>query len=242
MSNLFDVVPEEEVVTIDESKDYVAELVGEGKKFKDVSQLAKGKFESDQYIAMLTKKLDELKTELNTRTSLDAFLDKMKTDKITGQPEPVATPSDQPSVALDDSILEAKLAEILSKKEQQTTQASNLEKVTSALQQQFGDQAKLVLNHKAKEVGMSVQALQSLAAQSPEAFFRLVGVQNNVPSGVATPKNTVNSFASEPMSVVRDSKYYEKLKRENPTKYFSNQTTVEMIKDMQSLRSRGLPW
>lgn len=68
MSNLFDTVSDDEIVTLDDSVDYVAELVGEGKKFREIKDLAKGKVESDRYIEVLTKKLDDAVKELNTRT------------------------------------------------------------------------------------------------------------------------------------------------------------------------------
>ena len=41
--------------TIDPEKDYTAELVGEGKKFKDNKELARSKVESDLFISHLQK-------------------------------------------------------------------------------------------------------------------------------------------------------------------------------------------
>lgn len=243
MSNLFDTVSDDEIVTLDDSVDYVAELVGEGKKFREIKDLAKGKVESDRYIEVLTKKLDDAVKELNTRTSLDTFLDKMKAPQQTQEPIVTPTPSGQPQ-DLDDSVLEAKLAEILAKRDQQTSAQKNMSKVTETLVAQFGDQAKLVINHKAKEVGMSPQALQQIAEQSPSAFFRLIGVQETQAQAQSpvVARNGVNSFGQEQNTVLRDSKYYEKMKQNDPKAYFDRKTTSQMMKDMALIRSKGLPW
>jgi hypothetical protein len=245
LSNIFDTVSEDDIVTLDDSVDYVAELVGEGKKFKEIKDLAKGKKESDLYIEVLTKKLDDAVKELNTRTSLDTFLDKMKSGQQQQEPIVTPTPSGQ-TQDLDDSVLEQKLAEILSKREQQTSAQKNMTKVIDSLTSQFGgaEQAKLVINHKAKEVGMTPQALRQIAEQSPDAFFRLVGITEAASAGQApqVARNGVNSFGQEQNTVLRDSKYYEKMKLNDPKAYWDKKTTSQMMKDMALIRSKGLPW
>lgn len=245
MTNIFDVVPQEEVVTIDENVDYVAELVGEGKKFKEVKDLARGKVESDRYIDILKKKNDELIKELNTRTSLDTFLDQMKAQKETNShvAEPVQ-PNGQQTQALDDSSLEAKLNDLLARREAQRTQETNVDKVTRVLTEQYGNDAQLVINHKAQEVGMSPKELQQLASRSPQAFFKLVGVSESAPQSQhpVAPRSGVNSLAQPQSSGLRDSKYYENMKRTDPKKYFDDKTTVAMMRDRAELKARGLPW
>jgi hypothetical protein len=81
LTNIFDVQPDATIQTVDENVDYVTELVGEGKKFKDISGLARGKAEADLTIEVLKKKLDDLNKELTTRASLETFLDQMKAEK-----------------------------------------------------------------------------------------------------------------------------------------------------------------
>jgi hypothetical protein len=243
LSNIFDTVNDDDLVTMPDDVDYVAELVGEGKKFKEIKDLAKGKVESDRYIEVLTKKLDDAVKELNTRTSLDTFLDKMKGGQQQQEPAVTPTPSGTPQ-DLDDSVLEQKLAEILSRRDQQTSAQKNMTTVIETLTNQFGgaEQAKLVINHKAKEVGMTPSALRQIAEQSPEAFFRLTGIQAGSPQAPAVARNGVNSFGQEQNTVLRDSKYYEKMKLNDPKQYWDKKTTSQMMKDMALIRSKGLPW
>lgn len=230
--NIFDVSDDLEV-TIDENKDYVAELVGEGKKFKSVEDLAKGKYHSDVTITTLKQQLDELKQELNTRTSLQAFLDQMKAEKggqVETPPNPVQ-PNGQQGNELDDSSLEAKLAAILEKQQAAKKAESNVDRVTRVMREQFGDQAGQVINHKAKELGMTPKRLQELAQEAPDAFFRLTGV-SETPGSVtpSVPTSVVNNFGGTVQNVgIKNHKYFENLKRTNPKAYFDPKTTTEMI-------------
>lgn len=238
MTNIFDAVPDTELVTIDQDVDYVEQLVGENKKFRDVQGLAKGKAEADRTIEVLKKKLDDATKELTTRTSLDSFLDQMKAPKEPAQP--VVTPQgDGQSVALDDSALESKLADILARQETAKAAKTNFEQVIKTLTDQFGDQASLVINHKAKEMGMSVDSLKGLASQSPAAFYQLIGVAPGVNvDGPVVPRSGVNTLNQRQNANVKNNAYYEKMKRDNPAKYFAPETTSEMITSLRQLGSK----
>ena len=48
---------------VDENKDYLAELVGDGKKFKDNQALARGKHEADLTVEAMKTRLDELRSD-----------------------------------------------------------------------------------------------------------------------------------------------------------------------------------
>ena len=72
--------------TFDSTKDYLKELVGEGKKFKTVEDLAKGKAESDAFISSVTRENKELRDsykkaieEVNSRTRLEDLVTKLST-------------------------------------------------------------------------------------------------------------------------------------------------------------------
>ena len=239
--NIFEEVKEPEV-TIDQDVDYLDQLVGENKKFKSVNDLAKGKAEADRYVEVLKNKLDEATKELNTRTSLDSFLDKMKNP---GNVEPpVVTPPSDAKGPLDDSEIEARILKALEARESQRAQETNVEKVTRVMQEQFGDNARLVINKKSKELGISANELQAMAARSPSAFFTLVGVSETPSPGLApvVPRNGFNGAATNAVSGVKNKAYYDKMKAADPKKYFDPKTTVEMMRDMAECRKRGYAW
>lgn len=240
--DIFDAIPEDDTVTIDESKDYVAELVGEGKKFKDYAALAKGKYQADMTIEVLKKKADELKAELNTRTSLESFLDKMR----DGKEPPVVTqvPPDLKPDQLDDEALEARLNAILAQREARQKQETNADRVKRVLTEQLGDQVQLTLNHRSKELGVSLDELKRIASSSPAAFFKLVGVEETqgTPQYPSAPRTSVNSLGTPTNTGVKNKAYYDAMKKTNPKAYFEPKITSEMMRSMAECNARGIPW
>ena len=237
MDELFQEVNTDEVVTIDENADYLAELVGEGKKFKTPHDLARGKAEADRYIEVLKAKMADLEKEVNTRKSLEAFKTELEALK---NPAPVETPivstPDTPQ-ALDESRLESLLEQLLQKKEVQRARETNAQKVSRVLEENFGPKAQAVLNEKARELGMGLSELKGIAQTSPAAFFRLVGAQegNSRPAPISgIPTGSVNVGAPESITA-RGKSYYEKLKREQPKLYNDPKVTSQMIQDMAKL-------
>lgn len=234
----------DDTVTIDDQKDYVAELVGDGKKFKDVAGLARGKAEADAYIRQLTERLDEARKELGSRTSLDDFLKEMKTlrDPKPNGDHNVVIP-DSPKIP-DDSSLEEKILSILQSQQEKQIGESNIDRVQRVLADQLGDNAKQVINNKAKELGMSVVELQGLAQKSPSAFFRLVGVSEEprLSQTPSLPRSGVNSLAVPSTSGVKNKAYFDKLKQSNPKVYWDPKTTAEMIKARKECEQNRVPW
>lgn len=235
---------EESVVTIDESKDYVTELVGDGKKFKDVAALARGKAEADLYIKQLTERLDEARKELGSRTSLEDFLKEMKSLREPAPPQNVQEPIKPDGGTVDDSTLEEKILRILEQKSQKEVGESNLDRVKRVLNDQLGSEARAVINKKSTELGMSVQELESLAAKSPSAFFTLVGVaEQRQPSMTpVAPRGSVNSLGNPQVAGVKNKAYFDKLKQTNPSAYWDKNTTAEMIKARKDCEKAGIPW
>lgn len=241
--SIFSTDVSDDLVTIEENVDYLDQLVGEGKKFKEVKDLARGKIEADKYIEILKQRLDEATKEINTRTSLDSFLKEIKGAKQPVQHDVIDPPVDPQKKVLDDSEIEKRFEDYLARRESQRSSQTNLEKVQETLITQFGPEAKIVINKKAQELGMSVSALEQIASQSPSAFYRLVGVaeERNPVGGVQMPRSQVNP-SQQVSSGVKNKAYFDKLKQVDRAKYFNPQTTVEMIKARKECEARGIPW
>lgn len=241
--SIFSTDVSDDLVTIEENVDYLDQLVGEGKKFKEVKDLARGKIEADKYIEILKQRLDEATKEINTRTSLDSFLKEIKGAKEPQQPPVTPPQGSEPKTGLDDSEIEKRFEEYLARRESQRSSQTNLEKVQETLINQFGPEAKIVINKKAQELGMSVSALEQIASQSPSAFYRLVGVseERNPVGGVQMPRSQVNP-SQQVSNGVKNKAYFDKLKQVDRAKYFNPQTTVEMIKARKECEARGIPW
>lgn len=232
-------------VTIDQDVDYLEALVGEGKKFKDVSSLAKGKAEADAYVKLLEARLDEANKELNTRTSLDSFLDQMKAQKspVAPEPTPTPTPGGQEKHGIDDSDIEARLEALLARREAAKASESNAERVKRVLNEQLGDKTSTFIKQKSQELGMSTEDLSGFAQKSPSAFFRLVGIdEGHQPSPVGTQIPKSSGFGSPTSSGIKNKAYFDKLKQTDPKTYRSPKTTGEMMKAMAECRAKGIAW
>lgn len=235
MDDLFSTVSDD-TVTSDESVDYFNELVGEGKKFKSEKDLARGKWESDQYIARLKEQLEKTKEELSKRAAMEELYSKLKSDgNATRQDELPVTPDRQ---GVNEDELEAKVSALLEKREKERSLETNMGRVTRVLEETFGNSnaANSALNKVARETGMSMNDIRDLAQRSPDAVFKLVGITEGTrtPAAPTAPRGTVVTGLGNSGSV-RNAAYYERMKVTDPKKYFSDATTVEMMKDRRTL-------
>lgn len=205
----------------------VDELVGEGKKFKDLNALAKAKIESDKFI-------DHLKTEYdNLRSDFVALTTRLEVERATNDTrEPVqpATPKVPTEVEIA-STVEKIVKGLADKKvidENRATASNKMKEV-------YGDNAVAHLHQKATELGMSVNALADVASRSLPAFYTLVGISTS------NPVNTGNGFQStitvppNPTKTGMSWEDYQKVRREDPNRYYS----VPFQQELHGRRARG---
>src|SRR5262245_42940262 len=132
----------------DENKDYLEELVGDGKKFKDLAALAKGKAHSDHYITQKERQYDalyadylELKKQSETTAKLQELIDRFEntpkedTNTSSGNLENQFDPSEI------DSLLERKLSEAKVRERRE----ANRKEVESKLIERYGNNYKSAL-------------------------------------------------------------------------------------------------
>lgn len=216
--------------------DPYAALVGEGKKFKDAVSLAKGKLEADKHIERLEGEMQGLREELNQRLSLEKFLDKLEHGAEPKAPE-VTTPQVQSQTITPEDIAKT-VKQILSTEKDVSTRQSNVDFVRSRLQEVWGRDYVSKLEEVAPEVG-GKEFLSSIAETNPKAFLKLVGIdqqgrQVTPPVNtdvVVPPKNTttVTPFGSAAIGV-KNQAYFQKLRKEDPKKYWAAETQMEMHK------------
>lgn len=77
---------------------------------------------------------------------------------------------------LDDEKLASVVQAQLERQRIETERKKNKEAVEAALVKKFGDKAGEVFYGKAKELGLSVETIQELAASSPAAIYSMLGV------------------------------------------------------------------
>lgn len=217
----------------DETTDHFSELVGEGKKFKDVQSLARGKAESDRFISKLQSELEELRTELKGRMRLEEVLNKLSTPPSNSaapqQDEEEEEPSSQTKPQDISKLIEQKLQEERKKLEF----AENVKKVKTKLMEVYGSSYPSRLKEIARELEVSEDSLTRLAGENPKMFFRTTGIDttSTKKDDVFTPPPQGRTTGSSFNTGERTKAFYDKLKKENPSEYWTPKIQSQMHKD-----------
>lgn len=222
----------------------LSELVGEGKKFKTVEDLAIGKAEADAFIKKTTSENQELRSlvtdlvaKVDTLTKKTQFFDHLGSQSnnddsgtdLNGTKDN-GNQSVQAPMSADDVI---KLVE-----RRETTQRAdaNVAEVDRVLIKNFGAEAKAFVAQRAVELGISQEQLKALAQTSPTAFYSAVGISPN-PSKTAglTGYKGFQNDGGPKESGKRDNAYYNKLKGTMKTWEFITNKEIQMQlhRDMQ---------
>lgn len=232
---------EDKTPAIDPSKDYLAELVGEGKKFKDAQALARAKAEADFTIDMFKQRMDEMRADYKqlheareAGATLKEIADQLKAQQ---KPEGTFTPANETNVQPEEVDIDAKIEARMIQREQEHLEQSNLSRVQQTLRERLGNNYQAVLSEQRDALHLSDKEVNDLAKKSPEAFFRVMGInQMNQDNTFQTPPRSVSrsdSFA--PTVVKRGWDYYQKLKRSDPNLYYSPKIFNQMLKDAEEL-------
>lgn len=233
----------------EENKTSVLEtLVGDGKKFKTPEDLAKGKVEADAFITTLQNQINVLTDELgkaNNTTERKALLENLMTSltnsntttntetKVNNQPSNPG--NNQASTLSHDDVVK-----IVEAREAEAAKARNVAAAMSPFNKLYGDKAAEALATKAKELGLTVESLTSLAAQSPQAFLAVVGVNSTdtTTRSMATHSSVNPLGPSNPGApAVRNKAYYDGVMKQMGALKFiqDHKLQVQLHRDMSTL-------
>jgi hypothetical protein len=214
----------------DTLSDAVALLVGEGRKYKTIEDLAKAYVHVDEFAEKLKSENAELRGKVAEATTLDSVLERLKA-------EPQATTEDHGSTS--QGLTAADVAKIVSNTltgmETQRTRAANLSASDSAMKKLFGDKAQEVFNKEATTPELK-RALTELASVSPEKF---VAVFHKPTAPVGTQVDGSTSVNTAALSEVTQSgraldpnckEFYDNLRRTKPDQYYSQAVQSQMHK------------
>ena len=195
---------------------------------------------SQAHIARLEQEAKDKEQRLASQATLDEVLAKLKEgNPITPQVAPVPTSQNTQSV-LDDATLEQKLNTMLAQKAESERLQAAKALVSQTLLDKFEtvDKAKQVMSTKAKELGMTVEALDAIALNSPPAFFQLIGLENNVRPVNASPSmGNIRTGLSDQKPVDVTAKYKEMITTDR-NKYFSDEVQTAIMRD--AFKAAGL--
>ncbi len=215
-----------------ESESVLDQLVGDGKKFKDVESLAKGKAASDAHIVNLETQNRELMEELQKRTKAEEQVNRLLAESQAKETSGEGRTSP--------SINKEELAELVRNTVQNTNNEAkaeaNLQKANDHLVKLYGEKASEVFKNKARELGLQSDFLEDVARKSPEAFMNILGISA---SGTSAPTVTKGSVNTESLSHQNEGSapstgtwaHYEKLRRDKPSEYWTPKVQALLFKD-----------
>jgi hypothetical protein len=226
--------------TIEDGKDYTADLVGEGKKYADVPSLARARLEADNHIDRIEKENRGLRTELQKRLSMEELVTKLQS-KPQEQPAPVdkvegATQDDKQATSV---ITQAELTKLVNDlveaKASANTQKENLTLVRNKLKESFGDNFVSRLGEIRQELGLTEELMDQMAKQTPQALLKLVGadaVKQEVPTS-SMPKGSIDTSKvtmknAQSVDGFKGQKHYQHLLKSDPKTFWQPKTQLEM--------------
>jgi hypothetical protein len=223
----------------------LSELVGPDKKFKTVDDLAKGKQESDAFISKLQDENAELRKLANTVGDLESKIKFLSELKSVTPTEPVTTPAPvTPQGTAPKGLTEEDVVRVMESRRAEERRVNNVREANAALMSQFGSEADAVLSLRARELGVSKEYLNEMAAQSPQAFYATIGFSPKGSSSSPTLSSRVtgqNVGGATPSSTgLRNEKYYNDLKAKMGAWKFAADASIQkqMWKDMEQLGER----
>lgn len=224
------------VFTAEDLANPLETLVGEGKKYSSIEELAKGQINAEVFIDNLKRENGELRTDLQQRLSIEDMLSRQQRTEPPKQAPVQASdgtpPPQAPAPKIEDLV--SVIREINQEERQSDLKAANINAVSERLTELFGSpaDANKAVRARAQELGVSVDFFQSVAAQSPKAFFAQFGdlQPHSTPSPNVSSVNTLAFSAKKSEDQPDKYAFYEKLRREDPRRYFSPTVQNQIMK------------
>lgn len=232
---------------------YRERYVGESKKYANDEEAFKALHYAQEHIKRLEEEARQTREELGAREALEDMIDKvMNRENRKGTMEESTPPQnnvvDEMSRRVNDAEqergraltkdeIERMVRETLHVEQAKTKFDRNIDEVAKTLENTWGPGYRTLMNEKAKELGVSPEYLANLAGESPKAFLAAVGVNttNRTSTSQATnaapPRSstTTRLNSGEGDAKQRNWAHYQKMRKENPSLYYSPKMQLEMF-------------
>ena len=214
---------------------YLEKIVGEGQKYANVEELAKGAIHGNDYINKLEGELAELRGELDKRLTAEEVAQQIKRETQEQQAQ-LQMARENTTSQLDEESLSKLISNTIEQKDVQKQADSNIQAVDKRMKELYGaDKAKDIVQQKAQQLGVPVDKLAEIAATSPEMFFNSIGISQS--QSQPTPTTTVSTTNTEAVQTMNSATqaeegtwdYFEQLRRANPKEYFKPSTQQKLF-------------
>jgi uncharacterized coiled-coil protein SlyX len=205
-----------------EQLDPLHQLVGEGRKFETLEDLAKGKLESDKFIEQLQgemktlrEQMAEAEAEATKRSTVSDLVDAVKkankVDEGTG------------NQSVSEEQLQEMVTSIMDGKHEKQTRLANYQAANQSVLDKFNgdvEAARTYTTERARQLGLTTEKLKALGEESPSAFKQLMDVKPSTgsQSTLGIPEVHMERGSNPARQEVVDGHhtkaYYDNLKKE----------------------------
>ncbi len=236
--------------------DPLSALVGDGKKYKTPADLVKAVVAKDQFITRLKGENAELRVDLKTKDRVEQTVDQLlranNVNPVVAQ-VPQNTQGnpgdnvDNPQNLANKSLTAEQVKELIEEDRKKTKAQNNIEAARKQLVDLYGSQSAALeaVKKTGITIGESQEFFDALAARNPNVLISLVSKtqepkvkkNDNQLSLFNDGVITQNTAGGDKLSVngVRTKAFYDNLKKQNLSQYWSAQTQAQMHKDAIAL-------
>jgi hypothetical protein len=230
-----------------ETPNVLEALVGDGKKFASVEELAEGKAKADEHITKIEAENAELREQIeavNKQATLTELIDAVKANAQNSEGKGDETMSTED--------LENAIRNVLSSVSESDTKDANRAKGNVLVLEQVGgdvEAAKLLVAERAAAIGMTPADLRDLSEKSPEAFAKLIEKDsdgtpsNGSPTALPGQQNTdALDGNTEPLEIdgVKTKAWFDAKRKEIGHVKYINDAEIqrELVRSMNELGDR----
>lgn len=212
----------------------VAILVGEGRKYKSVEDLAKAYMAADGFIEKLKSENADLRTKAEKAKTIDEVLERLDAKRVSSAPDKGAEPTPNPGMSAE--AVASIVRDTVTGLETAKTRQANLQKADAEMKKLYGDKAAEVFS-KAAQTPEQRAALTQLAEVDPASFVKLF--QGTAPasgsqvdgSGAAVNSEALSNFnASGRVQDPGTKEYWDEVRKKSPSKYYDAASQLAMQK------------
>lgn len=199
-------------------------------KDKTPEEILKAKVEADLFIETLTKRQDDLSKdylEMKKNADAQASLQQLVDQLNAKAPSNSDTPNAREGTEQKEVDIDAKVRALIEENKRVERQTANANLVQTKLKERFGNSYQDVL----RDTGLSPKQINEIAADSPEAIFRMVGLDNKREDFQAPPPTNQRASFAPRGQTKRDWNYYQEMKKTNAKLYLDPKIAVQMHND-----------
>ena len=214
------------------SQSLVEALVGEGKKYATLEDLAKSRLEADNFIDTLKSENADLRKANQEQTTIKDVMDAIKAQAKQDSSEGGQTNP------LDDENLQQRITDLLEERDGERTRSANrAEAKKLVLDKLDGDESAVsdYVKDKAAALGMTEDTLWSLSEESPSGFANLVGLGTQRPAASGSPsslgRQNTDALPSGPVSEIDGHKtksWFDAQRKEMGNRKFLNDKSMQL--------------